>query len=129
MSEPVSLMGIALDLKSKQEQSPLCRDYYPEQEKPMRNILEEAEHIVNGDRQLEYGDKRECFTRIANMWAAYLGVEVSSFDVVHMMIMLKLARNVHKYKRDSMVDVAGYAYCADIMHDEILAERSKLRGD
>ena len=129
MSEPISLMGIALDLKAKQEQAPLCRDYYPEQEQPMRNILEEAQHIVEGDRQIEYGDKKECFTRIANMWAAYLGVEVSSFDVVHMMIMLKLARNVHKYKRDSMVDVAGYAYCADIMHDETLAERSKFRGD
>lgn len=97
--------------------------------KPVENILEEAQHIVEGDRQLEYGDKTECFTRIANMWAGYLGVPVNQFDVAHMMIMLKLARNVHKYKRDSMVDVAGYAYCADIMHDEILAKQSQFNGE
>lgn len=126
--EPISLMGVALDLKDKAEKLPLCTDYYPEQEETM-NILEEAQHIVEGSRQIEYGDKKECFTRIANMWAGYLGVSVSPFDVVHMMIMLKLARNVNKYKRDSMVDVAGYAYCADILHDEILAEQSKFNGE
>lgn len=128
MSEAVENLDLAARMQKYNGRIPNCEGMNASTE-PRENILREAERIVNGDRQLEYGDKKECFTRIANMWAAYLGTEVSAFDVAHMMIMLKLARNVHKYKRDSMVDVAGYAYCADKIHDEMLAEHSKFRGD
>lgn len=84
-------------------------------------ILNEAQRIVDGPRQQEYGDKVKCFSRIAAMWGGYLGRQLTVFDVAHMMILLKIARNGNQYKRDSMVDVAGYAYCADLMHDQFLA--------
>ena len=128
MSEEVENNDLASRIKNNNGRIPNCGGYNANTT-PRESILREAERIVEGDRQLEYGDKTECFTRIGNMWSAYLGVPVSPFDVAHMMIMLKLARNVHKYKRDSMVDVAGYALCADKMHDDILAKQSKFNGE
>lgn len=82
----------------------------------MTTILEEAQKTVDGPRQQEYGDKHACFSRIGALWAAYLDVEIDAMDVAHMMILLKVVRNMNNYKRDSMVDVAGYAYCADLIH-------------
>ena len=82
----------------------------------MMNILEEAQQTVDGPRKKEYGDKHACFTKIGQLWGAYLGVEIKPSDVAHLMIILKVVRNMNNYKRDSMVDVAGYAYCADLIH-------------
>lgn len=93
------------------------------------NILQEAEKIVNGQRREDYGDMRTSFKRIAAMWSGYLGCEINMFDVAHMMIMLKLSRNHDRYNKDSMVDVCGYAYCADVIHDVELAEKSKFNGE
>lgn len=36
------------------------------------SITDEAKAIVIGDRQQDYGDMSESFTRIAGMWSAYL---------------------------------------------------------
>jgi hypothetical protein len=46
------------------------------------------------------------------MWAAYLGVPIAPHDVAAMMAMLKLSRiRWSPGKRDSWVDLAGYAAC------------------
>ena len=79
------------------------------------NILREAERIVEGPRRDEYGDMRECFEMIANLWSDYVGTEISVFDVAHMMILLKVARGRDGFKRDSLVDICGYAYCAELL--------------
>ena len=94
-----------------------------------KTIFDEAQEIVEGQRRDDYGDARTCFNRIAKMWAGYLGVEVNAQDVAHLMIMLKIARNHDTFKRDSLVDVCGYAYCADLIHDQELAESSKFNGE
>lgn len=126
MSEPISLMGIALDLKDKAEQKPLCRDYYPEQEESMKTILEQAQAIVQGQRRDDYGDARECFNRIAKMWSGYLGIEVTAFDVANLMITLKLCRAHGKgFQVESYTDVAGYAYCAEIVYN--LDQKEKVK--
>lgn len=78
-------------------------------------ILEEAARIVAGDRQKEYGDIRECFIHISELWSAYLGKQISIFDVAHMMMLLKISRNRHDIKRDGLVDIAGYARCAELL--------------
>lgn len=96
---------------------------------PVETILQQAQLIVDGQRRDDYGDMRASFKRIAGMWSSYLGTDVNVFDVAHMMIMLKLSRNHDKYNRDSMVDVCGYAYCADRIHDDELAEKSKFNGE
>ena len=99
-----------------------------EQEMP-ETILQQAQLIVDGQRRDDYGDMRASFKRIAGMWSSYLGTDVNMFDVAHMMIMLKLSRNHDRYNKDSMVDVCGYAYCADRIHDDELAEKSKFNGE
>lgn len=121
--DPISLMGVALDLKDKAEQKPLCRDYYPEQDKQVETILEQAQAIVQGQRRDDYGDARECFNRIAKMWSGYLGIDVTAFDVANLMITLKLCRAHGKgFQKDLYTDIAGYSYCAEIIYNQSLSE-------
>lgn len=78
-----------------------------------KNILNQAECTVN-HRQEEYGEPSANLDKIAQLWSAYLGKQVTGLDVAHMMILLKVTRNLN-YKRDNLVDIAGYAYCAELM--------------
>lgn len=71
-------------------------------------ILETAKHLVNGDRQEDYGDAVESFQAIAEMWSAYLGVAVSGRDICNLMALLKIARLRNGPHEDSSVDGAGY---------------------
>lgn len=76
-------------------------------------ILEEAQRIIYGDRQVSYGNCRESFGRIAKMWSAILNKEVTSKDVALCMIALKICREINKEDRDNIVDIAGYAGCIE----------------
>ena len=71
-------------------------------------ILETAKHLVNGDRQEDYGDAVESFQAIAEMWSACLGVAVSGRDICNLMALLKIARLRNGPHEDSSVDGAGY---------------------
>jgi hypothetical protein len=71
-------------------------------------ILVEAETLINGDREKDYGTPQELFGCIADMWAAYLGHPVTAADVCNMMTLLKVARLRNGPHRDSSVDGAGY---------------------
>lgn len=76
------------------------------------DLLAEAERLVNGDRNTQYDEPAADFARTAGMWSAYLGVPIAMHDVAAMMALLKLARIRHAPdKRDSWVDLAGYAAC------------------
>ena len=81
------------------------------------SILEEAARITSGDRQNAYGPPDQDFARTAAMWSALKGVEFSPADVAMFMICLKLSREVHQKKRDSAVDIAGYAHCLNICRE------------
>lgn len=76
-----------------------------------RECLETAEHMVNGDREHDYGTPEDNFKTIAGLWSAYLGKEISSLDVAMMMALMKIARIKAGTKPDSFVDLAGYAAC------------------
>lgn len=84
----------------------------------MTSILEDAQKLVNGDRKDEYGDMKECFTMIAQLWSSYLQVSISSADVAQMMILLKVVRGRNGYSYSSNIDIAGYAYCSDLINRE-----------
>lgn len=84
-------------------------DYY--QTEPTESVLDEAVRITRGDRNADYGDPVEDFTRVAKMWEAYKGVEFSPHDVAWMMVFVKANRNRNKSKRDNYVDAAGYIDC------------------
>jgi hypothetical protein len=76
------------------------------------DVLATAEELVNGDRNVQYGDPRADFQRTAAMWSAYLGCEVAAHDVAAMMALLKVSRiRWSPTKQDSWVDLAGYAAC------------------
>jgi hypothetical protein len=81
----------------------------------MNTILEEAEKLVGGDRQQDYGDTQQSFNRIAKLWSAYKGVEITAQDVGFMMILLKVSRGASGTKRDTIVDIAGYARCLEML--------------
>lgn len=72
-------------------------------------ILEEAARTIAGDRLDDYGAAEVSFNRIAKLWSAYLGIDVTAPDVAHLMILMKVSRSKNGYKRDSLVDIAGYA--------------------
>lgn len=59
---------------------------------------------------------REDFQRVGKMWAAILGLdEVTPHQVGLCMIALKVARHVHRPKRDNLVDICGYAETLDMI--------------
>jgi len=77
------------------------------------SILEEAQEITSGKRQEDYGTPEDSFQSIAGYWTCYLRSKgqctIGPSDVARMMILLKLAREEHRHKRDNLVDIAGYA--------------------
>ncbi|AEJ93464.1 phosphofructokinase [Mycobacterium phage Benedict] len=81
-------------------------------------ILQEAERLINGERQQQYGEATESFERIAGMWSAYIGKELTPHDVVNLMVLLKVSRAKFGYHRDSYVDIAGYAGLGERLDNE-----------
>ena len=88
------------------------------------SIFDEAEQIVNGPRHAEYGPVRESFQAIGDVWTGILAAagvitnqeaHVRAEDVALCMLGLKLVRYAHGQGRDSMVDMAGYARCLELM--------------
>lgn len=82
------------------------------------SILQEAERIVSGDRDKDYGSVKENFGKIAQMWSAITGASITERQVGWMMIALKAARDTHKEKRDNLVDAVGYVLCMEKMEKE-----------
>lgn len=78
-------------------------------------ILEEAQRLVHGNRGADYGHPAIDFGRTAGMATAMLseklrdGAAITRRDVGMFMILVKLSRLGHRFKRDSVVDIAGYA--------------------
>ena len=70
--------------------------------------LEEADTLINGQRQEDYGTPRQNFGVIADMWSAYLGADIEPRDVANMMALLKIARMRMTNHRDSALDTCGY---------------------
>jgi hypothetical protein len=71
------------------------------------SILLEADLIVNGTRNQDYGDSNENLRRIAAI-ATAMGTEISPKGVAVILIAVKLGRHMHRPKRDNLVDAAGY---------------------
>ena len=88
------------------------------------NILQEADKITSGDRQEDYGSPLEDFTRVADLWSVILGKKVYANQVPLCMIALKMSREIHKHKRDNLVDIAGYSRTLEKLQDEIFSSLS-----
>lgn len=78
-----------------------------------KEILETAAKCVCGDREQDYGSPEDNFSRIADLWNAYIGGSMfKATDVAVMLALLKIARIGSGHaKQDNWVDLAGYAAC------------------
>ena len=88
---------------------------------PTETICQEADRLVSHDRQAQYGAPSEDFARTAAMWEPILGLPpgaISPEKVAYCMIAVKLSRLCHGYKRDSVVDIAGYAKTISMVCEE-----------
>ncbi|MFA5525937.1 MAG: DUF4406 domain-containing protein [Acholeplasmataceae bacterium] len=79
------------------------------------SILTEAQNLVHGPRQHDYGHPIHDWTRTAAMWSALLDTTVTAEQAVMCMIAVKLSREVNRPKRDNRVDAAGYAEVLDMI--------------
>ena len=94
--------------------------------KPMGNCLLEANKIINGERQDEYGNPENSFQIIAEYWTTFLKhkyglrTPLTPLDATNMMVLFKQARKIgQKHKRDNYVDSCGYeAIGADRLSEE-----------
>lgn len=93
--------------------------------KDVRNsILVNAEQLVNGDRQRDYGHPYDDFTRTARM-ASGLGFrmvdhqgnprELNAKDIPMFMILVKLSRESNRHKEDNLTDCIGYVKTLDMV--------------
>ena len=81
------------------------------------DVLEEALELTTGDRNAQYGPPHQDFARTAKMWSALFEMDFTPAEVAMAMICLKLSRETHQAKRDSWVDIAGYARCGWICRE------------
>ena len=87
-------------------------------------ILDEAKRLVCSDKNIDYGEPEANFRVIADLWTAYVkGNEVNGHfdadDVAVMLALVKVGRIVSGgYKNDSLVDLIGYAACAEELASE-----------
>jgi hypothetical protein len=97
---------------------PTCKEDEPV------SILETAQDLIHGDRNVAYGHPRDNFQVIADLWSAYLyhrpqaDEPLAPIDVANLMILLKTARVVGgTYHQDSYTDIAGYAGTAERLQE------------
>lgn len=89
------------------------------------SILQEAQRLTHGPRQADYSHPLDDYTRTAALVNAALRhklrVNLEPEDLTIIMLLVKVSRQMHKPKRDNMVDAAGYSWCTD----EIIEERKR----
>jgi hypothetical protein len=78
-----------------------------------KEILKEADKLIEGDRHKDYGDKVKNHNNIAKLWSAYKDVKITAHDVAVMMVLLKIARTkLGEISKDTYVDMSAYGAIA-----------------
>lgn len=72
------------------------------------NILIEADKIVTGSRQTDYGDCKVSFDKISKMASLLSNKELTPIDCANILLSVKLVRESYKHKTDNLIDVCGY---------------------
>ena len=90
---------------------------------PEALILRDAEDLITGERNGDYGPAGEDFEVISQFWNTYLQalgmrVFINAKDVALMMTLLKVRREATHPKRDNLVDAAGYVALAQKIEEE-----------
>lgn len=97
------------------------------------SVLEEAQRLVHGNRQADYGHPIVDYKATGRIWGALIERWLVSLgfplppegfpDVdpricTLMMAGVKLSREAGKHKRDNNVDTAGYAECTEMIAEK-----------
>lgn len=91
-------------------QAPILTDPKPAPVTPREQVLTDASALIVGDRQADYGPPEVNFERIATIWRVLFPERAwTPADVALAMFGVKIGRAVQGYKRDTAVDMAGYA--------------------
>jgi hypothetical protein len=72
------------------------------------SILEEAQDILEGDRESDYGDPVANFNRISDIASSILNETITPEQCVVVMMAVKLSREQYRHKRDNLVDLVAY---------------------
>ena len=76
-------------------------------------FLNQANILVKGQREKDYGDKVNNHKNIAKLWTAYLDTYVDPHDVAIMMSLLKIARTkLGEVNKDTYIDMSAYGAIA-----------------
>lgn len=77
------------------------------------DLLDEANRLVSGDRQNDYGHPADDFERIARLYAPILEADIDpALKHALLMIQVKISRLLNTPDHiDSVIDIAGYAKC------------------
>lgn len=86
-------------------------------------LLHQAEALINGQREADYGGTLQNFTQIAMGFNMVLATKLTSpitpDDVALLMNQVKVARLAKSpLHKDSNLDIAGYAGCLDRLQEE-----------
>lgn len=90
-----------------------------------RDIAAHAAELVCGPRGDEYGHPLDNHERAARIWEVILGVPVTAEQVILCMVGLKIAREVHKPKTDTVLDGVGYFLTLAMVREERIAREHR----
>lgn len=131
MDEVENLEGLLADVRDVEEEVPMDQEAKSEPE-PLsvrRKLLDDAADLVDGDRNVQYGDPRSDFKRTAEYWNTHISGVIDrklaesegqlstqhildAHDVAVLIGLLKISRlSWSPAKEDNWVDLAGYAAC------------------
>ena len=82
----------------------------------MRNILEEANEIVNQrseEKERQYGPFSEGMDRAASIFNGMTGLKITGREMYMALIALKFSRESFTHKRDNLLDAAAYIGALD----------------
>jgi hypothetical protein len=97
-------------------------------------VLEEANGLIFGARNADYGHPIDDFSRTGKMWAGVLRDWALSVtdpnnvpdvppELVGLgMVCVKVSREVNKHKRDNLVDIGGYSGTLAMIADRRASE-------
>lgn len=90
--------------------------------KKTETICQEADRLVAGDRQKDYGHPFDAFVIVAKLFTALLDKKlkepITAEEATLLLVLLKVAREGNAPKRDNRVDIAGYAKVLDLVVEE-----------